>query len=92
MPILSRSVLADGSREFRREWQHARHIKEGLAENELFIFPVVIDDVDRNSDRIHEWMRKIDWEEAGPDLRLGDGMIARLKAAYRVAQVRAQHG
>jgi hypothetical protein len=88
VPILSRSTLVDGQREFRREWRQALHVKEGLPQAEQFIYPLVIDDVPRGSEQIDRELRALDWDELAPDSPLPLSFVDRIRKAYRAAQMR----
>jgi hypothetical protein len=92
VPILSRSTLAAGQREFRREWRRAIHVKGGLPENEPFIYPLVIDDVPRDSPEIDGDLRALNWDGVEADGSLPAAFIDRLRKAYRRAQLRGIRG
>lgn len=92
VPILSRSTLSAGQREFRREWRRAFHVKAGLPENEPFIYPLVIDDVPRGSAEIDADLRALNWDPLQPDGSLPQEFIDRLRQAYRRAQLRGIRG
>jgi hypothetical protein len=92
VPILSRSTLADGLREFRREWRQALHVKEGLPQTEPFIYPIVIDDVPRGSEQIDRELRALDWDVVPPDGPLPLGFVDRIRKAYRASQMRGIRG
>jgi TIR domain-containing protein/SIR2-like protein len=92
VPIVSRSTLVDGQREFRREWRQALHVKSGLPQTEEFIYPLVIDDVPRGSDAIDRELRALNWEPLGPDGSLPQGFVDRIRKAYRTAQLRGIRG
>jgi hypothetical protein len=92
VPIVSRSTLVEGQREFRREWRHAYRVKEGLPENEPFIYPLVIDDVPRGSEAIDSALRALNWDALQPDGSLPESFIERIRKAYRSAQLRGVRG
>lgn len=92
VPILSRSCLAQVSREFRKEWRHAFEVKSGLPQNEMFIYPLVIDDVPKSSPEFDVELRALDWDAAGPDGSIPEGFSDRLRKAFRGAQLRGIRG
>ena len=89
VPILSRAAESSRSREFRKEWHHALAVKEGLPANEPFIYPSVVDDVDRGSEKIDARIRALHWEALPPDHTLPASYIDALRQAYRNAQARS---
>lgn len=88
VPIVSRAAESSGIREFREEWKVALEVKRRLPANEDFIYPVVIDDVDRRSEKIDERIRAINWESLPADYTLPVTFIETLRQAYRAAQER----
>ncbi len=87
VPVLSRAAESSRSREFRKEWRHALDVKRGLPANEPFIYPIVIDDVERNSERIDADVRALHWETLPEDRTLPPQLIDSLRKAYRNAQL-----
>ena len=88
VPVLSKSCLVDGSREFRREWRYAYQVKAGLPQNADFIMPIGIDDLPRGSQAIDEELRALDWDARDAQGALPEGFIKRLRDAFRRAQLR----
>jgi hypothetical protein len=90
VPIVSHATESSGSREFRREWDYALDFKRGLPPDQQFIFPVVVDDVDRGSEKISEEIRALHWQTLQtPDYALPLKYIDDLKRAYRSSQARS---
>jgi hypothetical protein len=92
VPLLSRSSLKTGSREFRKEWRRALGVKAGLPQNDPFIYPIALDDVPRNSPEIDEELRALNWDVRGNGGTLSEGLLDRLRQAYRSAQMRGIPG
>ena len=70
----------------------ASHVKGGLPENEPFIYPLVIDDVPRDSPEIDGDLRALNWDGLEADGSLPAPFIDRLRKAYRRAQLRGIRG
>jgi hypothetical protein len=49
VPILSKKALETDSRYFIREWRHALDVRDSKFDDVKFIFPVIIDDLDRST-------------------------------------------
>ena len=86
VPVLSKSCLVAGSREFRREWRYAYQVKAGLPQNADFIMPLGIDDLPRGSEEIDEELRALDWDARDPQGTLPAAFIKRLRDAFRRAR------
>ena len=89
VPILSHAAESSVSREFRKEWNHALDVKQGLPANEPFIYPIVVDDVDRSSEKIDARIRALHWQVLPPDYTLPAPYVDALRQAYRNAQARS---
>jgi hypothetical protein len=87
VPLISRAAESSRSREFRKEWRHALDVKRGLPANEPFIYPVAVDDVACDSERIDPEIRALHWETLDGGRLLGPRTIEALKRAYRSAQL-----
>jgi hypothetical protein len=92
VPLLSRASLSKEGREFRREWRHAYEVIKGLPREPAFIYPIVLDDVPRNSSEIDQELRDLHWETHAPGNGLAESLIVRLRTAYRAAITRSIPG
>ena len=92
VPILSKASTFRGSREFRKEWRYAYDVKNGLPQNESFIYPLVIDDLPRGSAEIDDELSALQWDAPGADGSLSAGFVEKLRGAYRGSQLRGIRG
>lgn len=90
IPVISGSVLGPQAREFRAEWEHAlaavkRRPRQPDGSPARFIFPIVIDTTDMQTEGVREYFGAIQAEKA-PSGKLTPDLLALVKELVRKAQ------
>jgi hypothetical protein len=87
LPILSRSVLVEGPREFRAEWERALDVEKRMPRATKFIFPVVVDTVSISETGIREYFAEFQAERLTWDSHdaLPETVITTLRGVVRAA-------
>jgi hypothetical protein len=82
VPLLSQQVEARPEAYFRREWTAAIERKSGVADNQRFLLPVVLDDLPKDAPTVPEAFRTIHWS-ALPDGKPTPEFIALVEQLVR---------
>jgi hypothetical protein len=61
VPIISKQAARSTLRVYRREWQEGIERSKLVSADDAFLFPIVVDDVDRESEAIPREIRAVQW-------------------------------
>lgn len=84
LPVISRQSLSEANRRrfFWREWNEAHYFASGMAPDEVFLVPLVIDDSPFDHDALPDSFKKAQGKSL-PDGKLTPGIAERLRELVR---------
>jgi hypothetical protein len=82
VPVLSATAVAGTDRFYIQEWKQSLERNRRIAFDDRFLFPVVIDDVDRESASIPSEFRQVQWTTVKGDM-IPAGLVDSLNEAIR---------
>ena len=82
VPVISNRAATSTLRVYRLEWQEGIERSKLIAADDAFLFPIVVDDVDRNSEAIPREIRAVQWTELTGG-QISDEFVDRVRTAVR---------